>query len=103
MRRFFATFAACLALSAQAHRTAPAHNPAPPKLTTAPAPKPAATRVPRGIRHGGYIGGYYNRYSTEVLVQEPAPAPREDKLHELVVSPTYEKDKISPKLIEIPN
>ena len=96
MRRFLATFAACLALAAQAHKSAPS------KLSTAP--KPAATRVPRVIGHGGYNGsGYYNRQSTEKLVQETAATPPEDKLHELVVSPTYEKDKISPKLIEIPN
>ena len=96
MRRFLLTFAASLALAAQSHKSAP------PKLTIAP--KPAATRVPRVIRHGGYnSGGYYNRHSTEVLVQQAAPAPREDKLQELVISPTYKKDKISPKLIEIPN
>ena len=96
MCRFVTIFLACLALAAQAHKSAPS------KLSTAP--KPAATRVPRVIRQGGYNGGgYHNRHSTEKLVQETAATPPEDKLHELVVSPTYEKDKISPKLIEIPN
>ncbi len=53
----------------------------------------------RGYGWGGFINNY-SAYET-VVVEAAAPA-KEDKLKELIVSPTYQKEKITPKMIEIP-
>lgn len=52
---------------------------------------------------GGYGSGYYNQREIQIVETEAGAPTRQDRLQELVVSPTYQKDKISPKLIEIPN
>ena len=63
-------------------------------------PRPGAGLYPRRVLLGG---GYYGGgYTNQVLVEEVKAAPPEDKLKELVVSPVYQKENISPKLIEIP-
>ncbi|WP_031500752.1 hypothetical protein [Bryobacter aggregatus] len=74
-------------------------------------PPPAPTHQNRSIRtvrpyrraYGLGYGGFYNSTSIERIPAEPASPLPEDKLHELVVSPTYKQDKITPKMIEIPN
>ncbi len=55
-------------------------------------------RRPHGYGWGGFIN--YSAYET-VVVEAAAPA-KEDKLKELIVSPTYQKEKFTPKMIEIP-
>ncbi len=55
-------------------------------------------RRPRGYVGGGYIGNSTH----ETVVVETAVPEKEDKLKELIVSPTYQKETITPKLIEIP-
>lgn len=80
---------------------------------------PSATSDSHGMRHnrrsrgigGGFadgfgggigFGGFINSVAYEsAVVEAPLPA-KEDKLKELIVSPTYQKDKITPKMIEIP-
>ena len=55
-----------------------------------------------GFGGGIGFGGFINSVAYEIaLVEAPLPA-KEDKLKELIVSPTYQKDKITPKMIEIP-
>ena len=68
------------------HRTAPARVVAQPRV--------ARTRLGRG---GGFYGGHAVQ---EVIVE--APPPKEDPLKDLVISPVYQRDKITPKMIEIP-
>jgi hypothetical protein len=52
----------------------------------------------RRLRGGGvFFGGNTH----EVIVQTPAPV-KEDPLKDLVISPVYQRDKITPKMIEIP-
>lgn len=58
-------------------------------------------RPTRRVR-GPVGGGFIHNSMYETVVVEAAPAAKEDKLKELIVSPTYQKDKITPKLIEIP-
>jgi hypothetical protein len=68
-------------------------------------PTPAASRprpVVRGFRGGrGAYLPWSGNTEREIYVESPA-APSSNQPKELVVSPTYEKPKISPKLIEIP-
>jgi len=60
----------------------------------------------RGIGRGGLWigvgGGVISETRSQVLNPEPPPAPKEDKLKELIISPVYQREKISPRMIEIP-
>lgn len=58
-------------------------------------------RPTRRVR-GPVGGGFIHNSTYETVVVEAAPVAKEDKLKELIVSPTYQKDKITPKLIEVP-
>lgn len=58
----------------------------------------------RGIGRGGAIllgGGVVSETRREVL-NDAAPPAKEDKLKELIISPVYERPKVSPRLIELP-
>lgn len=94
--------------------TAPLPNPYS-HSPTARRATPSATSDPHGMRpnrrsrgfadgFGGGIGfgGFINSVAYESSLVETTPPAKEDKLKELIVSPTYQKDKITPKMIEIP-
>ncbi len=69
------------------------------KLAVQPRREPASVR-----RVINYSRMYPGRRSSDIKPKEPAVAvPPEDKLKELIVSPTYRKDKIKPKMVEIPD
>lgn len=68
-----------------------------------PPAAPKARPIVRTPRRGGYLpwgGGQMNSAPKEVYVEVPVPASGTPK--DLVVSPTYEKPKIQPKMVEIP-
>lgn len=104
MRYLLSILASSLVLSSQV--TAPMPNPYG-QSPTALRPQSGSTSSTHGIRPirrpRGYIGGGYIGNSTyeTVVVETPVPA-KEDKLKELIVSPTYQKETITPKMIEIP-
>ena len=79
------------------NQTAPMPNPYGPGLRQAAPRQTVAPRLPRNRRGGIFLGGG----STETIVVAPAPV-KEDPLKDLVISPVYQKDKITPKMIEIP-
>jgi len=57
----------------------------------------------RTHRNGRLIGGgvFLGGNTHEVIIEVPAPV-KEDPLKNLVISPVYQREKISPKMIEIP-
>ncbi len=66
---------------------------------------PAPVRGPRrgawtGVWGGGWWGGAGAAESRPK--EEAKPAAKEDRLKELIISPTYEAPKVNPKMIEIP-
>lgn len=64
-------------------------------------PKREPASVRRVVIHPRHYPG---RRSSDIKAKDPAPAVQpEDKLKDLVISPTYEKDKVKPKMIEIPS
>jgi hypothetical protein len=80
------------------NQTAPMPNPYGPGLRPSAPRQTVAPRLPRNRMGGGvFLGGG----STEVIVVAPTPV-KEDPLKDLVISPVYQKDKITPKMIEIP-
>lgn len=58
-------------------------------------PRVARTRGGRGFIYGG--GG-----QVQTVVEAPAPAVKEDPLKDLVISPVYEREKYTPRMITIP-
>jgi hypothetical protein len=74
----------------------------PSRIPSPPPPPPAARRVVQPRFWGGWGGGFGTNPQVVVVERPEAKPEKEDKLKELVVSPTYQKEKIQPKLIEIP-
>lgn len=81
------------------NQTAPMPNPYGPGLRQTAPRQTVAPRLPRNRRVGGgvFLGGG----TSEVIVVAPPPV-KEDPLKDLVISPVYQRDKITPKMIEIP-
>ena len=94
--------------------TAPLPNPdshSPTPLRASPGTKSDSHGMPPNRRSRGFADGFgaginFGGFISSVAYQShlvPALLPaKEDKLKELIVSPTYQKDKITPKMIEIP-
>ncbi len=76
----------------------PYGNPARVQARTAPATHVRQVRTHLRGRQGAWIGGMYR----EAIVEAPAPPPPPDPLKELVISPVYQREKFTPKMIEIP-
>jgi len=74
---------------------------------TAPLPNPYSNTVRRPAPRQRIVRprvrpiwlGYQQQYET--VVQVPAPPPA-DPLKELIISPVYQKEKFTPKMVEIP-
>jgi hypothetical protein len=90
-----------LMLCAQgSNQTLPLPNPYGPGLRPNPPARSTTQSMQRNRRlRGG--GVFFGGNTHEVIVQTPAPV-KEDPLKDLVISPVYQRDKITPKMIEIP-
>ncbi len=72
-------------------------------ISSQPAPRSSGNfRRGIGARGGIFLGGGVISETRREVLSEAAPAPKEDKLKELVINPVYERPNINPKLIEIP-
>ncbi len=81
------------------NQTAAMPNPYGPGFRSSPTTRSITPRSPRA---GRLIGGiFFGGNTHEVIVQVPTPV-KEDPLKDLVISPVYQREKISPKMIEIP-
>ncbi len=88
-------------LSAQgSNQTLPLPNPYGPNLRPNSSIQNSGQRVQRIRRFRG-AGLVLGGNTHEVIVEAPAPV-KEDPLKDLVISPVYQRDKITPKMIEIP-
>ena len=87
-------------LAQSTNQTAPIPNPYGPGIR---ANQPTRNITQRPLRTGRFRGGgiFLGGNTHEVIVEVPAPV-KEDPLKDLVISPVYQRDKISPKMIEIP-
>lgn len=90
--------------------TAPLPNPyshSPTTLKPNLRPTSGSSLAPLGMRpvrrpHGYGGGGFIHNSVYETVVVEAASPEKEDKLKELIISPTYKQEKLTPKMIEIP-
>lgn len=92
-------------LAQGSNQTVPMPNPYGPAARSNPRPTTTPVRQPVGrtIRNRGIGGGWWiGNNVTHTETAAPAEPPKQDPLHELVISPVYEKPKFTPKMIEIP-
>ncbi len=90
-----------LLLSAQgSNQTLPLPNPYGPGLRPNSSTQNTVQRIQRNRRFRG-AGVILGGNTREVIVETAAPI-KEDPLKDLVISPVYQRDKMTPKMIEIP-
>jgi len=93
--------AASVILGQGTTQTASMPNPYGPTTRAATRPTSQTTARPRTPFRRPFIGfGGFNTH--EVIVVEREAPPKDEPLKNLIISPVYQRDKITPKMIEIP-
>jgi hypothetical protein len=85
------------------NQSLPLPNPYGPGLRPNPPSRSTTQTFPRNrrLRGGGGGGVFFEGNTREVIVESSAPV-KEDPLKDLVISPVYQRETITPKMIEIP-
>jgi hypothetical protein len=101
MRPILLSLAAAITLLGQGTtQTAPMPNPYGPSTRTAVRPNNQISNRNRVPIRRPFIGAGFG--TQEIVVVEKQAPVKEDPLKDLIVSPVYQRDKITPKMIEIP-